>query len=436
MGHGISDSVMIDVKGPQEVVPSARREETDVNYLPIFMGCAHSMDSKAPPLAELIREHQQAILVRWRQLVRQLDSARSLDVPTLNDHIPELIGDIADAFARFGLVANDASSADGSPGTPKLEASMPTQASQTAELHGKQRLRDGFDLAEVVAEYSLFRDVLIELLIQHNLAITIQRLHAINCVVDASIARAVQAYAGQRSAQLKHAHREHLRFLSHDLRSPLQAITLSVARLERQGRLGPGDEKMNRLAQSLQRNSTRLLKLVNDNLQAAEQDAVQVASPREIDLWVVVERLIEELGPLADVRQMSLVNEVDPDALFEFDPPMLDRMLQNLMCNAIAAGTDGRVTISAPPGRTGRRVVKVNNWPGQMSDEQATRLNAPLSQRAIDNGVTGRGLSIVRQFADANGSRIDVTQTAGDGVTITISPADADRIPPLPDCRA
>lgn len=394
------------------------------------------MDSEAPSLAVLVRENQQEILDRWRQLVRQLESAKSLDVPTLNDHIPELISDIADAYDRFGLVANTTSSVDGAPSTPKLEATMPTQASQTADLHGEQRLQDGFDLAEVVAEYSIFRDVLIELLVRHRLAITTQRLHAINCVVDASIARAVQSYAEQHSAQLQRAHREHLRFLSHDLRSPLQAISLSVARLGREGRLGPGDDLLTRLAESLQRNSSRLLKLVNEILQAGEPDAIESASPREVDLWIVVERLIDELGPLAEEQKMRLINAVDANAVFDFDPPMLDRMLQNLICNGIAAGTGGHVTISAPPGLAGRRAIQVSSWPGQMTDEQIDRLNAPLPHRAIDQTASGRGLSIIRQFADANGARIDVIQSPRDGVTITISPAAADRLPPQPGHQA
>ena len=39
-------------------------------------------------LAALIKQERQALLSRWRQQVRQLPSARQLDVPTLNDHIP------------------------------------------------------------------------------------------------------------------------------------------------------------------------------------------------------------------------------------------------------------------------------------------------------------------------------------------------------------
>ena len=49
-------------------------------------------------LAALIKQEHQAVLSRWRQQVRLLPSARRLDVPTLNDHMPGLIDELAAAL--------------------------------------------------------------------------------------------------------------------------------------------------------------------------------------------------------------------------------------------------------------------------------------------------------------------------------------------------
>ena len=46
-------------------------------------------------LAALVKQERQALLSRWRQQVRHLPSARQLDVPTLNDHIPGLLDELA-----------------------------------------------------------------------------------------------------------------------------------------------------------------------------------------------------------------------------------------------------------------------------------------------------------------------------------------------------
>jgi hypothetical protein len=49
-------------------------------------------------LAALITQQGYALLPAWRQQVKQLASARNLDTPTLNDHIPQLLDELADAL--------------------------------------------------------------------------------------------------------------------------------------------------------------------------------------------------------------------------------------------------------------------------------------------------------------------------------------------------
>ena len=50
-------------------------------------------------LATLVKKERQSILLHWRQQVRQLPSAAQLDTPTLNDHIPALLDELASASA-------------------------------------------------------------------------------------------------------------------------------------------------------------------------------------------------------------------------------------------------------------------------------------------------------------------------------------------------
>jgi two-component system, OmpR family, phosphate regulon sensor histidine kinase PhoR len=55
---------------------------------------AHTVDE----LAGLIKRGRGGLLARWRQQVRQLPSAKHLDVPTLNDHVPGLLDELASAL--------------------------------------------------------------------------------------------------------------------------------------------------------------------------------------------------------------------------------------------------------------------------------------------------------------------------------------------------
>src|SRR6476469_1028259 len=162
-------------------------------------------------LGELIHEKRDTLLARWREQVRKLPSAQHLDTPTLNDHIPDLIEELADALrSRMDQPVNE-----------KLLAGSPP-------AHGRQRLCDGFDIEEVVAEYNILRRCIHELADEENVAIQGASLHVVNDVLDESIGLAVQTYATQRALEIQKHREEHVAFIVHDLRTPLSAIAISA----------------------------------------------------------------------------------------------------------------------------------------------------------------------------------------------------------------
>src|SRR6202035_4987353 len=100
-------------------------------------------------LAKLIQNHREAVLAEWREKVRRLPIAKDLATPTLNDHIPALLDELA-----WSLVINV-------PDTP-IEQSSP-------QIHGVQRFEAGFNIVEVVSEYSLLREVIKGFAARHEL---------------------------------------------------------------------------------------------------------------------------------------------------------------------------------------------------------------------------------------------------------------------------
>lgn len=95
-------------------------------------------------LAEFILAHKERILAEWGAAVRALPSARNLSAPVLMDSVPKLLESIADA-----IVERDARDL--------------TAPKSVVEEHAFQRLDTGFDLAQVVLEYSLLRDSILRL---------------------------------------------------------------------------------------------------------------------------------------------------------------------------------------------------------------------------------------------------------------------------------
>src|SRR5262245_55458835 len=93
--------------------------------------------------AQTIQQQQEQLLEKWRSEVRRLPTARNMDAPTLNDHIPSLLDHLAAA-----LMAGES------------ESVLDLQLEHGPQIHGTQRLRAGFDVVEVVAEYNILREIL------------------------------------------------------------------------------------------------------------------------------------------------------------------------------------------------------------------------------------------------------------------------------------
>ena len=130
--------------------------------------------SELDRLSALIRRERDALLYRWREQARELPSAQHLDAPTLNDHVPQLIDELTAALnARSGDTIPEGLS----------EASPPA--------HGLQRVQDGFDIGEVVAEYNILRACIHDLAQANGLTLQGEPLHILNRVLDGAIGLAV-----------------------------------------------------------------------------------------------------------------------------------------------------------------------------------------------------------------------------------------------------
>ena len=195
-------------------------------------------------LATLIRRERDTLLAEWRQEVRQLSVAHNLDVPTLNDHIPDLLEELADELEAY------------------VDESMIGELKKNSVIHGLDRLRLGFDIEEVVGEYNALRGVIQDLIERHDLSLRGPVNRTINRVIDMSIGLAVKTYATQKALEIQQRREEHLAFVAHDLRTPLTAIAIAAKLLERAVPDVRKDERAATLLETMHRNVNRLNSLV------------------------------------------------------------------------------------------------------------------------------------------------------------------------------
>jgi len=236
-------------------------------------------------LATLIRQQGDTLLSKWRQRVRQLSSAQKLDTPTLNDHIPQLLNELSDALNSGSSQRIPEALAQGSP-----------------PVHGLERLREGYDIGEVVAEYNILRGCIHDLAQNNGFRLEGEAFHIMNGVLDHAIGLAVQTYATERGLELQKRREEYLAFVAHDLRTPLNAVALAMSVLEETFRDGNAREDTDWMLKTLRRNVQQLQRLVEkiiqENANLCAETRIKLER-REFDLWPLVEALIYDLRPLA-----------------------------------------------------------------------------------------------------------------------------------------
>ena len=359
-------------------------------------------------LAKLIRRDRDQLLTRWRQLVRELPSAKHLDVPTLNDHLPTLLEELAEALDSGSDETIAEALRDGSP-----------------EDHGLQRVQDGFDIVEVVAEYNILRGCVHDLAEANGFSLQGQAFHILNRVLDGAIGFAVESFATARALEVQHRREDYLAFVAHDLRTPLNAMALAARVLDQTVHAAGGSADSARMIKSLQRNVRHLESLVakvleeNTNLQT--EIGIKLER-RSFDLWPLVEALVHDIHPVAGTDSTQLINMVPDDLVVFADASLLRRIFQNLIANAIAYTPRGEVRIGAEPGAA---EGAVDCW---VSDHGAG-IPAELLDKVFEKGAgdpekdgsTGLGLAIVKTFIEAHGGTVHAESELGRGTTVRFS---------------
>ncbi len=361
-------------------------------------------------LADLLVRERTNLLDRWRGKVRELPSAKQLDTPTLNDHLPRFIEQMA-AAVRLG--SNDETipqAADGQAG---------------AADHGLQRLKDGFNIVEVVAEYNILRGCVHDLAAENGLLLRGEVFHVFNRVIDAAIGAAVENYSTAQALEIFRRREEYLAFIAHDLRTPLNAIGMVTKLLKLKLHRESINPEIENLYKTLNRNIQHLSALVTEVLKKNSDqpigDGVKLQR-RVFDLWPLVEGLIHELNPIADTSGTRLINEVSQDLRIRADASLLTRVIQNLIANAITHTPRGNVVIGArDSGTDGAAELWVSDNGSGIPADQLPRVFGKYETDHKDGQAAGLGLAIVKAFVEAHDGKVSVESEPGRGSIFRIS---------------
>jgi two-component system sensor histidine kinase KdpD len=198
---------------------------------------------------------------------------------------------------------------------------------------------------------------------------------------------------------------------SHELRTPIAVVHGIVSTLHLRGdELDP--EQLHDLRATAYEQTSRLALLTEQLLDLSRLEAGAVANRREgVRLRQLVDELLLRTVPqrLADV-----VVEVDPELQLESDPDALERVLSNLIVNALRYGQPQvHVRVEGP------RIVVEDCGKG-VDPTLVPRLFERFTRGPRDSGGAGLGLAIARSYAEALGGSLVYEQAVPHGARFAL----------------
>ncbi len=240
----------------------------------------------------------------------------------------------------------------------------------------------------------------------------------------------VRKQAQRREVELA-VERERVRMLedfigdaSHDLRTPIAAMKLSLSVLER---AIENVEMRSRHLRTLKQQTTRLETLLENMLSMVKLDREAGVEWQHVDVGSLVANVIEAQQIFAEQRGHTLVCECEDDGqpiMVRGNAVHLSRALTNILRNAIHYTLEPGTIWIRTCRRDGCAIVEVEDRGIGISPEDLPRIFERFyradSARSTDRGGTGLGLAIVKKVVEQHGGKIDVESKLGEGSTFRV----------------
>src|SRR5678815_60418 len=166
-------------------------------------------------LAKVFRDCRKEIIDEWLLRAGELLRELKLDRAALADHVPDIVDEI---ISDLTLPRDVTAPAVKNPGSEPR--------------HGMQRVGEGLDVGELVAEYNLLRGAFFIVAERHELYLVGEIARIVNDRIDDGVRSSVMAFAAQQTLTFKKYEDEHLAFIAHDLRTTLNAVSLLIEELK------------------------------------------------------------------------------------------------------------------------------------------------------------------------------------------------------------
>jgi signal transduction histidine kinase len=370
------------------------------------------------PLSRFIIDNMDAIVREWQTFATTLEPAAStMSDLALRDHARAILTAIAKDLetSQTALAQSDKSKG----------LALPLSARETAAAtHGALRHVSGFDLNQLGAEYRALRASVIRLWTLSNPAMVesaaLEDMIRFNEAVDQAVAESTSRYA----AELALSRDTFMAILAHDLRSPLNAITMLSFLLER----GAPNDTVRKQSGQIQRSAKEMALMIRELLEYTRTQLGKgiPVKPKACSLLAICREAVEEVRAARPERQFVL--EVPEDLAAWVDDARLRQALSNLLNNAVQHG-DPESPITLVARADGQEIViSVKNLGDPIPGDSLQVIFDPLVQLSTRSAAApevpptnlGLGLFIAREVALGHHGSLDVASDASTGTVFTM----------------
>jgi signal transduction histidine kinase len=340
-------------------------------------------------LFEVLKERRGHLITCWGARIKSLVASASLPRAELLDHIPAFVDEIIQAL---------------------YPSAMPLPPMSTrAEQHGEQRLGLGFDVAEVVREYGMLHECILEVAAEAGLEVAHRDQALVVKWLNAGIAEAVSQYVKQRDLELQRQSSEHLGFIAHELRNPLGSARMAFERLRRK------ELEESRTVEMLDRGLRRTAEMIDSVLSQASLKMGVVPRLAPVAVRPFLQEIEADTAVEALAKNIKTVVMAPEDLVIDADPRLLRSAVYNLVHNALKFSHEQSTVVVSAGYADGRVSIEVADACGGLPPGKAEELFAPLVQRGENRSGYGLGLGIALQAAEAHNGTIKVRDVPGKG---------------------
>lgn len=371
-------------------------------------------------LQDFILANVEPILQKWEDFARSLAPGKRMDVSALRDDAEAILRACARDMTTTQSLVEQRSKSHGHGGAGGVASERLDDASS---VHGVGRVGSGFNLNEMVSEYRALRASVLALWRESAPrpdGNDIDDITRFNETIDQSLAKAVAAY----THRVDQSRRMFLAILSHDLRNPLNSISMSAQAASLRGQFDPESaQALSRIESSVQ----AISRLINDLLDFAatglgEHMPLALAP---VNSKFLGQEVVNELQAAHPGRSLKL--NTQGDLICYCDGARMRQVLSNLLGNAVQHGEEGSDIELAMKTGESDILMAVHNHGTPIPPDllptifdplvRDTSAQAQLSRRA---GSIGLGLYIAREIVLSHGGTIAVTSSVEAGTEFRI----------------